>query len=568
MAESDALFAPEELPQAPAAPNQVPYLVLARKYRPSTFGELIGQDAVVRTLSNAIARDRLAHAYLLTGVRGVGKTSTARLLAKSLNCIGPDGQGGATIDACGVCVHCVAIAAGRDIDVVEMDAASHTGVDDVREIIEAAKYSAVAARYKIYIVDEVHMLSRQAFNALLKTLEEPPAHVKFIFATTEVDKLPVTVLSRCQRFDLRRIPTARLAEHFADIVRREGVAAEGDALALVARAAEGSVRDGLSILDQAIANASVDGDGAVSADQVRAMLGLADGAALRDLLAAVLAGDAAALLAEVNRQHEGGADPQSMIVGLLGLVHSITRHQAGGKADAALAPDDRERLADWAGRLAPPVLHRLWQMLLRASEETASSPLPREAAEMGLLRALHAADLPDPSDLARLLAERGGGEADTSVPDGPAEREPVAASAPEPMAATGPQPAAAPAAAPPATPVPAPAGYATLYDDVHERVGAQLSYDMFETVRVVRYAPPELVIAPGVEPGDLQRSLRAATDVRWVVSTGEGEAAPTLAEARRAADEREKEAIRADPMIQAALRAFPEAVILPQEKAA
>ena len=556
MAESDALFAPEELPQAHAAPNQVPYLVLARKYRPSTFGELIGQDAVVRTLSNAIARDRLAHAYLLTGVRGVGKTSTARLLAKSLNCIGPDGQGGATIDACGVCVHCVAIAVGRDIDVVEMDAASHTGVDDVREIIEAAKYSAVAARYKIYIVDEVHMLSRQAFNALLKTLEEPPAHVKFIFATTEVDKLPVTVLSRCQRFDLRRIPTTRLAEHFADIVRREGVAAEGDALALVARAAEGSVRDGLSILDQAIANASVDGDGAVTADQVRAMLGLADGAALRDLLAAVLAGDAAALLAEVDRQHEGGADPQSMIVGLLGLVHSIARHQAGGEADAALAPDDRERLADWAGRLAPPVLHRLWQMLLRASEETASSPLPREAAEMGLLRALHAADLPDPSDLARLLAERGGGEADTSVPDAPAEREPVAASAPEPVAA------------PAAAPVHAPADYATLYDDVHERVGAQLSYDMFETVRIVRYAPPELVIAPGVEPGDLQRSLRAATDVRWVVSTGEGEAAPTLAEARRAADEREEEAIRADPMIQAALRAFPEAVIIPQEKAA
>ena len=556
MAESDALFAPDELPELQAAPSQSPYLVLARKYRPATFGELIGQDAVVRTLSNAIARDRLAHAYLLTGVRGVGKTSTARLLAKSLNCIGPDGQGGATIDACGVCTHCVAIAAGRDIDVVEMDAASHTGVDDVREIIEAAKYSAVAARYKIYIVDEVHMLSRQAFNALLKTLEEPPAHVKFVFATTEVDKLPVTVLSRCQRFDLRRIPTARLADHFADIVRREGVEAEGDALALVARAAEGSVRDGLSILDQAIANASVDGDGAVTADQVRAMLGLADGAALRDLMAAVLAGDAAALLAEVDRQHEGGADPQSMVVGLLGLVHAIARHQAGGEADAALAPDDRERLADWAGRLAPPVLHRLWQMLLRASEETASAPLPREAAEMGLLRALHAADLPDPSDLARLLAERGG--EGSEVPALPAASPASAPPVPEPMEAGAPEPVAAPA------------DYAALYDDVHERVGAELSLAMLERVRVVRYAPPELVLAADQAKlaSEMQRALRGATDVRWVVSAGEGEGQPTLLSARSRAAEQEQDALRADPMIQAAFDAFPDAVILPQQKAA
>ena len=374
MAESDALFPLADLPETPppsAGPQ--PYLVLARKYRPQTFSELIGQEPVVRTLSNAIMRDRLAHAFLLTGVRGVGKTSTARLLAKSLNCIGPDGQGGPTIDACGVCTHCVAIAAGRDIDVVEMDAASHTGVDDVREIIDAAKYAAVSARYKIYIVDEVHMLSRQAFNALLKTLEEPPAHVKFVFATTEVEKLPVTVLSRCQRFDLRRIPTARLAEHFGVIVAREGVPAEADALALVARAAEGSVRDGLSILDQAIANAGLEGEGQVTAEQVRRMLGLTGGAALRDLLAAILAGDAEALLAEIDRQHEGGADPQSMVVGLLGLVHAITRQQAGGEPDPALAPSDRERLTDWAERLSPPVLHRLWQMLLKASAETASS---------------------------------------------------------------------------------------------------------------------------------------------------------------------------------------------------
>ncbi len=550
MADSDPLF-PMDLPEAPAAAAEAatPYLVLARKYRPQTFAELIGQEPVVRTLSNAIARDRLAHAFLLTGVRGVGKTSTARLLAKSLNCIGPDGRGGPTIDACGVCTHCVAIAAGRDIDVVEMDAASHTGVDDVREIIDAAKYSAVSARYKIYIVDEVHMLSRQAFNALLKTLEEPPAHVKFIFATTEVEKLPVTVLSRCQRFDLRRIPTPRLAGHFGEIVAKEGVPAEADALALVARAAEGSVRDGLSILDQAIANAGLEGGGQVTAEQVRRMLGLTGGAALRDLLAAILAGDAEALLAEVDRQHEGGADPQSMVVGLLGLVHAITRQQAGGEPDPALAPSDRDRLTDWAERLSPPVLHRLWQMLLKASAETASSPLPREAAEMGLLRALHAAEMPDPSELARMLAAGGPGSD---------------AAAAEPV-----EDAASSDDGPPD----APADYAALYQEVCERIGVELSWPMHETVEVVRYAPPELAIAerPGLPPAfpaDLQRGLRATTGLAWVVSWGEGEAQPTL-HAREDAVRAARDAdLRAQPMIQAALRAFPDADLLPEQKAA
>lgn len=250
-----------DLDEPPQPARQEAYRVLARKYRPQTFSELIGQDAMVRTLGNAIKRDRLAHAFLMTGVRGVGKTSTARLIAKALNCIGPDGQGGPTIDPCGVCEPCRAIAEGRHIDVIEMDAASHTGVDDVREIIEASRYSAVSARFKIYIVDEVHMLSKNAFNALLKTLEEPPAHVKFLFATTEVNKVPITVLSRCQRFDLRRIPAEKLAEHFAAVCTAEGVTAEAEALALIARAAEGSARDGLSILDQAIAHAGLEGGG-------------------------------------------------------------------------------------------------------------------------------------------------------------------------------------------------------------------------------------------------------------------------------------------------------------------
>src|SRR5215218_8203861 len=310
-----------DLPEVPEKAAASAYRVLARKYRPQNFSELIGQDAMVRTLANAIARGRIAHAFLLTGVRGVGKTSTARLVAKALNCVGPDGQGGPTIDPCGVCEPCRAIAEGRHIDVVEMDAASHTGVDDVREIIEAVRYSAVSARYKVYIVDEVHMLSKNAFNALLKTLEEPPQHVKFLFATTEVNKVPVTVLSRCQRFDLRRISAEKLAAHFGEVATREGVEVEPEALALIARAAEGSARDGLSILDQAIAH----GPGGVGADQVRTMLGLSDRGAIRNLLGLILSGDARAALAALRDQYDLGVEPHAVLRGLLESVHAITR---------------------------------------------------------------------------------------------------------------------------------------------------------------------------------------------------------------------------------------------------
>src|SRR5256885_1279273 len=293
---------PEE-PQTPASVSQ--YRVLARKYRPQTFAELIGQDAMVKTLGNAIARERVAHAFLLTGVRGVGKTSTARLIAKALNCIGPDGQGGPTITPCNVCEPCRAIAEGRHIDVIEMDAASHTSVDDIREIIDAVRYASVSARYKIYIIDEVHMLSKNAFNALLKTLEEPPEHVKFLFATTEVNKVPVTVLSRCQRFDLRRISAEKLVAHFAHVSNAEGVEVEPEALGMIARAAEGSARDGLSILDQAIAH----GAGAVTAGQVRDMLGLADRGRIRRLLQVILSRDAGTALAELDETHDLGIDP-------------------------------------------------------------------------------------------------------------------------------------------------------------------------------------------------------------------------------------------------------------------
>src|SRR4051812_6262230 len=325
-----------EVPPAVAAAS--PYRVLARKYRPQTFAELIGQDAMVMTLANAIARGRLAHAFLLTGVRGVGKTSTARLIAKALNCIGPDGQGGPTITPCNVCEPCRSIAEGRHIDVIEMDAASHTGVEDIREIIDAVRYASVSARYKIYIIDEVHMLSKNAFNALLKTLEEPPEHVKFLFATTEVNKVPVTVLSRCQRFDLRRIPGEKLAAHFAEVSRAEGAEVETEALAMIARAAEGSARDGLSILDQAIAH----GAGSVTAGQVREMLGLADSGRIRRLLQLVLAGDATSALAELDEAHELGIDPTKLLRGLMETLHSATRAKAGANADALLSAEERE----------------------------------------------------------------------------------------------------------------------------------------------------------------------------------------------------------------------------------
>ena len=342
------------------------YRVLARKYRPSTFEALIGQDAMVRTLANAIQTGRLAHAFLLTGVRGVGKTSTARLIAKALNCIGPDGTGGPTISPCGVCEPCRAISESRHIDVVEMDAASRTGVDDVREIIDAVRYAAVSARFKVYIIDEVHMLSKAAFNALLKTLEEPPPHVKFIFATTEIRKVPVTVLSRCQRFDLKRIPAEMLAEHFRAIVEKEGASAEPDALAMIARAAEGSVRDGLSILDQAISH----GNGAVSAAAVRDMIGLADRALVLDLMGHILTAEPKPALANLRRQYDAGADPATVLQDLLDLTHAITRIK--------LSPDDptdgltegeRPRALQWAEGLGFAALQRLWQLLLKGLAE-------------------------------------------------------------------------------------------------------------------------------------------------------------------------------------------------------
>ena len=517
-----------EQPQKPAASS--PYRVLARKYRPQTFAELIGQDAMVKTLANAIARGRIAHAFLLTGVRGVGKTSTARLIAKALNCIGPDGQGGPTIDPCNICEPCRAIAEGRHIDVIEMDAASHTGIDDIREIIDAVRYASVSARYKIYIIDEVHMLSKAAFNALLKTLEEPPEHVKFLFATTEVNKVPVTVLSRCQRFDLRRIPAEKLAAHFAEVSKDEGVEVEDEALGMIARAAEGSARDGLSMLDQAIAH----GAGAVSADQVRDMLGLADRGRIRRLLQLVLSGDANAALAELDEAHELGIDPTQLLRGLMESLHAATRAKAGATADALESAEERENAAEMAQMLSWGTIHRLWQMLLKGLQDVAIAPDPREASDMALLRLIHAADLPDPASLmARLTGD--GTVAVTS---------PTSAAKPSGRTAR------------------IPSDFAGLVDAVEQSGKHLVAQQLHDQVGLVRYAPPELVLKPMRPLGadwsrDLALALKAATGASWQVLLSDESGEPSLLDQEKMAEERVRADVLADPDVRAVMDALP-----------
>jgi DNA polymerase-3 subunit gamma/tau len=510
-----------------------PYRVLARKYRPQSFAELIGQDAMVKTLANAIARGRIAHAFLLTGVRGVGKTSTARLIAKALNCIGPDGNGGPTITPCNQCEQCRAIAEGRHIDVIEMDAASHTGVDDVREIIEAVRYSSVSARYKIYIIDEVHMLSKNAFNALLKTLEEPPEHVKFLFATTEVQKVPVTVLSRCQRFDLRRIPADKLAAHFAEVARAEGVEVEPDALGMIAKAAEGSARDGLSILDQAIAH----GGGMVTAEQVRDMLGLADRGRIRRLLDLVLGGDAVQALAELDEAETLGIDPGALLRGLMEELHTATRLKAGASPSGLDSDEQRRSAQQLASALSWAQIHRLWQMLLKALNDVAIAPDPQEAATMGLLRLIHAADLPDP---ASLMARLQSGELSPS----PAARAATAASA-------------APALS-------LPQDFRALVQLLERQGKHQVALQLHDQVGLIRFAPPELALKPmrplGPEwPRELGAVLKAATATSWRVTLADEPSEPSLLDQEKIAEERVRSDVLSDPTVRAVFESFPDA---------
>jgi DNA polymerase III subunit gamma/tau len=522
---------------AQLAPAQ-PYRVLARKYRPQRFSELIGQDAMVQTLGNAIKRDRLAHAFLMTGVRGVGKTSTARLIAKALNC-----ENGPTIDPCGTCEPCIAIAEGRHIDVVEMDAASNTGVDDVREIIEAVRYSAVSARYKVYIIDEVHMLSKNAFNALLKTLEEPPPHVKFLFATTEVQKVPVTVLSRCQRFDLRRISAEMLAHHFSGIVKAEEVAAEPEALAMIARAAEGSVRDGLSILDQAIAHAGMEGDGLVTAAQVRDMLGLSDRGAIRRLFGLLLAGDAPGALAAVAEQRDLGVDPAAVMRGLLEVAHGTTLIKAGAPADPAQSAEERSALETWADGLSFALLHRLWQLLLKGHEEVQRASDPHQAADMALLRIIHASQLPDPGELARKL-ESGAAFAASSA-------------------------SATPAASTSnfTTTLPVPDDFAGLIAMLETNGKPLMAQQLHDYAGLIRYAPPELALrASKPLPSDFARDLglllKSLTGNNWAVTLSDEPAAPSLQDQQAAREGAARDAILAQPSVRAAMEAFPNAELI------
>ncbi len=546
------------------------YRVLARKYRPATFADLIGQEAMVRTLRNAFAAGRIAHAFVLTGVRGVGKTTTARIVAKGLNCVGPDGTGGPTIEPCGVCEPCRAIAEGRHVDVLEMDAASRTGVSDIREIIDGVAYRAASARYKVYIIDEVHMLSASAFNALLKTLEEPPPHVKFIFATTEIRKVPVTVLSRCQRFDLRRIEPETMLAHLDGIAAAEGASVPPDALGLIVRAAEGSARDALSLLEQAIAQ---DG-GSIGVAEVRAMLGLADRGRVLDLFEAVMRGDAAGALAELGAQYADGADPMAVLRDLAEVTHwvSIVRITPDAADDPTVAPEERARGRDMAGRLTMRTLARAWQMLLKALEEAATAPSPMMAAEMAVIRLAHVSELPPPEELVRRLSggrpaeaaggpQAGGGGAPRG--GGPTALAIAATSSPAP-AVTTPLPGAARAAEEEAL-----ARYATFEDMValvRARRDVSLLLEIEEGVRLVRYAPgriefePSATAAPDLAPRLAQR-LMIWTGARWGVSVVGSGGGATLAEA---AAERRGDLMRkaeAHPLVQAVMAAFPGATI-------
>ena len=404
------------------------YRVLARKYRPQNFADLVGQDVLVRTLGNAFASGRIAHAFLLTGIRGIGKTTTARIIAKALNCIGVDGKGNGTIDPCGVCSNCTMITEGRHIDVIEMDAASNTGVDDIRGLIATVQYAPTSARNKVYIIDEVHMLSNSAFNALLKTLEEPPDNVKFIFATTEIRKIPVTILSRCQRFDLKRLDTELLASHLKNILAKENVQAEEEALALIADAGEGSVRDALSLLDQAISH--IGEEGLILAANVRNMLGMNDKSQLFALLEGLFSGDIANVLQEFRKIYAAGGDPLMLLQDLLALIHFISRIKITPSAanDVAFSQNERQFGEEKAEKLSIVLLTKFWQMLLKGLQEARIAPDPVAAVEMILIRIAHMSDLPDPTDLIRKLKNNefaSQSPSNPSSPGSPVGRSPV-----------------------------------------------------------------------------------------------------------------------------------------------
>ncbi|MDO9524229.1 MAG: DNA polymerase III subunit gamma/tau [Gemmobacter sp.] len=553
---------------------EVAYQVLARKYRPETFADLVGQEAMVRTLKNAFAADRIAHAFVMTGIRGTGKTTTARIIAKGLNCIGPDGTGGATTDPCGVCDPCRAIAEGRHVDVMEMDAASRTGVGDIREIIESVHYRAASARYKIYIIDEVHMLSTSAFNALLKTLEEPPPHVKFIFATTEIRKVPVTVLSRCQRFDLRRIEPEVMIALLRKIAAGEKAQINDAALALITRAAEGSARDATSLLDQAISH----GVGETTAEQVRAMLGLADRGRVLDLFDLVMKGDAASALAELSAQYADGADPMAVLRDLAEITHwiSVIKITPEAADDPTVPPDERARGLDMASRLPMRVLSRMWQMLLKALEEVSLAPNAMMAAEMAVIRLTHVSDLPDPETLIRQLRDAprppqgggGGGNAGGAPAGGgaPGGSRGPAGGGSGGGAVHGVTAYGAATAVAMAPGVGVYARFEQVVDLIREKRDMKLLYEVESGLQLARYSPGRIEFQPTKDaPPDLAARLGARlqtwTGVRWGVSVVSDGGAQTIAETRDADLIAARAEAMKNPLVQAVMAAFPGAKI-------
>ncbi len=558
----------------PVAASAAPpaYRVLARKYRPVTFDQLIGQEAMVRTLSNAIDTGRLPHAWMLTGVRGIGKTTTARILARALNCVGVDGKGGATVHPCGKCDPCRTIMEDRHVDVMEMDAASRTGVDDIRDIIDGVRYGPVSARYKIYILDEVHMLSKNAFNALLKTLEEPPPHTKFIFATTEIRKVPVTVLSRCQRFDLSRIDSEHLAQHFTSIAAKEDATAEAEAMKLIAHAADGSVRDGLSLLDQAIAR----GNGVVTTDDVKAMLGLADRSHSLNLCRHILRGQMKDALNVFALMQQSGSDSLQILQDMADLIHMLTRGQAvpDYARDAALPEYDRQLLTDLSD-IKVPALTRAWQILLKGLTEVQTAPDPAQAAEMILIRLAYAAELPLPGDLVRQIRDAAangqlGGASTPSPSGGPAPRARLiglGATASVGTAAV-PMPITAIITETVAVAQVMPANFkelVALFDQNREGV---LYAQLYSNIHPVHFEPGFLEIrvgqaeAPANLANRMTQCLTEWTGRRWMISISDKAGEPTLAEQDEAVERGRRERAESHPLVQAVVKTFPGAKLV------